>query len=144
MVSTLSRIAALYAAIAALATAANIACQAMAMLAYRGPFAIQLSVLVGTAAGLPIQYVLEKRHIFGFRADSLRHDSRLFVVYTFFGIFTTAMFWGTEYAFHVAFGTEAMRYLGAAIGLGAGYVVRFHLDKRFVFIPAQGGRGTVS
>ena len=32
------------------------------------------------------------------------------------------------------FRTEAMRYVGAVIGLSIGYVAKYRLDKRFVFI----------
>lgn len=127
------RIAVLYAVFAAIATAANIGCQALVIWLYAGPYAVTLSILVGTAAGLPIKYVLEKRHIFSFEADNLAHDGRMFALYSFMGVFTTALFWGVEYAFHTAFGTDAMRYLGGAIGLTLGYVIKYHLDKRYVF-----------
>lgn len=140
MVSGVLRIATWYSLIALLATGVNVGCQAIAMALYAGPHAIALSVLAGTAAGLPVKYVLEKKHVFGFRADSVGHDGRLFVVYGFFGVFTTAVFWGTEYAFHVAFRSDAMRYLGAGIGLAIGYVLRYQLDRRFVFVrprPAE-------
>lgn len=128
------RLAVLYAVFAAIATAANIGCQALVIWAYQGPYAVPLSILVGTAAGLPIKYVLEKRHIFGFESDGLAHDGRLFFLYSFMGVFTTALFWGIEYAFHHAFGTDAMRYLGGVIGLTLGYIIKYHLDKRFVFV----------
>lgn len=127
------RIAVLYAVFAAIATAANIGCQALVIWVYKGPYAVALSILAGTAAGLPIKYVLEKRHIFSFESDNLAHDGRMFALYSFMGVFTTALFWGVEYAFHQAFGTDAMRYLGGAIGLTLGYAIKYHLDKRFVF-----------
>ena len=127
------RIAVLYAVFAAIATAANIGCQALVIWVYKGPYAVALSILAGTAAGLPIKYVLEKRHIFSFESDNLAHDGRMFALYSFMGVFTTALFWGVEYAFHQAFGTDAMRYLGGAIGLALGYVIKYHLDKRYVF-----------
>jgi len=113
----------------------NIVCQALTFSIYGGSHAIQLSVLVGTAVPLPIKYVLEKRLVFGFNADGVHHDARLMVLYTFFGGFTTLLFWATECAFQVSFGTETMRYVGAAIGLTAGYILRYQLDKRFVFVP---------
>jgi putative flippase GtrA len=128
------RLAVLYSVFAAIATAANIGTQALVIWLYQGPYAVPLSILVGTAAGLPIKYVLEKRHIFGFESENLAHDGRLFVLYTAMGVFTTALFWGIEYAFHHVFGTDAMRYLGGVIGLTLGYVIKYHLDKRFVFV----------
>ena len=129
-----------YALIGAFATVVNIGCQAAVVALYQGQHAIVLSMLVGTASGLPIKYCLEKKHVFGFHADNLRHDGRLFTTYAFFGGLTTLVFWATEYAFHVAFGSDAMRYLGAALGLLAGYILRYQLDKRFVFVrPGRTG-----
>jgi putative flippase GtrA len=128
-----ARLSVLYAVFALIAIAVNIGCQAMVIWVYKGPFAIQLSVLVGTAAGLPVKYVLEKRHIFGFESKNLAHDGRVFMLYTFMGVFTTALFWGIEYGFHAAFGTDTMRYVGGAVGLTIGNIIKYHLDKRYVF-----------
>lgn len=134
-----ARIATLYALFAALATAVNLACQALVIWLYAGRHAVELSILAGTASGLPVKYVLEKRHIFAFQSENLAHDGRLFVLYSGMGVFTTALFWGIEYTFHIAFGSDAMRYLGGAIGLTLGYVIKYRLDKRYVFVtPARG------
>ena len=133
-VKGVARLAGLYALFALIAIAVNIGCQAMVIWVYKGPFAVQLSVLVGTAAGLPVKYVLEKRHIFGFESKNLAHDGRVFMLYTFMGVFTTALFWGIEYGFHVAFQTDAMRYVGGAVGLTIGNIIKYHLDKRYVFL----------
>ena len=119
---------------AALATAVNISSQALVIWSYNGVYVVPLSILVGTAAGLPLKYVLEKRYIFSFAADNLAHDGRMFAVYSFMGVFTTALFWAVEWAFHAAFSTDAMRYLGGVIGLSLGYAIKYHLDKRFVFV----------
>jgi putative flippase GtrA len=128
-----ARLAALYAVFALIAIAVNIGCQALVIWIYQGEFAVQLSVLVGTAAGLPVKYVLEKRHIFGFESKSLAHDGQVFMFYTFMGVFTTALFWAIEYGFHMAFKTDAMRYVGGAVGLTIGNIIKYHLDKRYVF-----------
>jgi putative flippase GtrA len=129
-----ARLAVLYALFAVFATAANIGCQAAVIWLYSGPYAVPLSILVGTAAGLPVKYVLEKRHIFEFETNDLAHDGRLFILYSAMGVFTTALFWGVEFAFHFIFGTDGMRYLGGVVGLTVGYVIKYHLDKRFVFV----------
>lgn len=129
-----AEIALLYTVFAAIATLANIGSQALVVACYRGIYSVELSILIGTAAGLPIKYMLEKRHIFGYVAENLSHDSKLFVLYSIMGTVTTALFWGTEYTFHWMFGSDSMRYVGAAIGLSAGYVIKYHLDKKFVFV----------
>ncbi|MBK1682254.1 GtrA family protein [Rhodoferax fermentans] len=134
VVKGVARLALLYTVFAFIAIVVNIGCQALMIWIYKGPFALQLSVLVGTAAGLPVKYVLEKRHIFGFESKNLAHDGRVFMLYTFMGVFTTAFFWGIEYGFHLAFQTDGMRYVGGAVGLTIGNIIKYHLDKRYVFL----------
>ena len=128
-----AQIALIYALVSALATIANIGTQALCIWIYSGAYAVELSVFIGTATGFPIKYVLEKKHVFAFKADNLGHDTRLFMLYGFMGVFTTAIFWGVEFAFQHIFGTDEMRYLGGALGLILGSFIKYHLDKRFVF-----------
>jgi putative flippase GtrA len=125
----------LYTLFAAIATAANIGSQEVSIRLHDGAFGIPLSVFVGTGVGLVVKYVLDKRWIFGFRARSVAHDSRTFALYTVMGLVTTAIFWGFEFGFHLAFESKEMRYLGGVIGLAIGYVTKYQLDKRYVFGP---------
>jgi GtrA-like protein len=129
----LARLTTLYALIALLAIGVNLATQIAVIWAYNGNYAIPISVLIGTAAGLPVKYVLEKRFIFSFRSKDLKHDGQVFILYSLMGVFTTALFWAIEFAFHLLFNTNAMRYLGGAIGLTIGNIIKYHLDKRYVF-----------
>lgn len=133
---TAASVAVLYVILALLGTAANLGAQMATLWAYAGPYAVEISILVGTVIAFPLKYVLEKRYIFRFKADNLAHDGRLFVLYTWFSVITTVIFWGTEYAFHLMFGSDAMRYLGGALGLAIGYTLKYRLDKRFVFVTA--------
>ena len=133
----ITRVALLYAVISIVATGFNISTQAIFLKFYNNMHAVSLSVLAGTLIGFPIKYVLEKRFVFDFKADNLGHDTRLFILYGFMGVFTTAVFWGIEFAFHHLFGTDAMRYLGGAIGLTIGSYIKYHLDKRYVFKQEQ-------
>jgi hypothetical protein len=126
--------AARYAAFAAVATVANLATQAAVIALYDGPFNIEVSILVGTAVGLPVKYVLDKRYIFEFTTASLAHDGRLLAIYALTGVLTTFIFWTTEYAFHWLFRSDAIRYAGGALGLAVGYLVKYRLDRRFVFV----------
>jgi putative flippase GtrA len=129
------RLAIVYAIIALIATAANLAAQALAVLIWSGPWHIEASVLVGTAVGLVLKYVLDKAFIFRFKAENAAHDLATFVLYTGMGIVTTLVFWGFEFAFYRAFEDKSLRYVGGLIGLGIGYWAKYHLDKRFVFRP---------
>lgn len=123
----------MYAALALVATAANIGAQDVLIRAYSGEFEILASVIVGTGVGLVVKYLLDKRYIFRFRARNAAHDGQIFVLYILTGLATTAIFWGFEFGFHHYFETKAMRYLGGGIGLAIGYWMKYHLDKRFVF-----------
>jgi putative flippase GtrA len=137
VMKTGARIAFVYVLVSAFATVANIGTQAVSMWVYRGAYAVELSVLAGTVMGFPIKYMLEKKYVFDFKADNFGHDTRLFIHYGFMGVFTTAIFWGNEFAFQYIYGTDAMRYFGGAIGLTLGSFIKYRLDKRFVFKQVQ-------
>jgi len=128
------QLAILYAALAAIATAFNIGSQDVVVRLYHGPFAVTLSIMVGTGVGLLTKYALDKRFIFRFKAQNVIHDARVFTLYASMGVFTTAIFWGFEFSFHYLFQTKELRYLGGLIGLTLGYFTKYQLDKRFVFI----------
>ena len=63
----------------------------------------------------------------------MKANSKYLSLYTATGIITTALFWGTETIFWLAWQTDAMRELGAVIGLSFGYVIKYRLDRIFVF-----------
>lgn len=126
-----------YAAFAAVATVANLAAQRV-VLQYGdtgGHFAA--AVGAGTIVGLVIKYLLDKRWIFYDVETGLKNHSRKFSLYTAMGLITTAIFWGTETAFWLIWQTDLMRELGAILGLSVGYVVKYQLDRRFVFTDRQ-------
>lgn len=124
----------LYALLAVLATAVNIGSQYVMIWLYAGPYAIPISIFVGTLVGLVLKYFLDKKYIFKFRTNNMSHDGKVFVLYTAMGVATTFVFWGVEYAFHWYFASELMRYVGGVIGLAIGYVIKYFLDKRYVFV----------
>jgi len=137
MVKTAISIAVLYTIFAAFSVAINIGAQMLSIFYYKGLYSVEVSILIGTAAGLPLRYLLEKRYIFAFKSNNIVHDGRLFVLYSFMGVFTTAIFWGVEYAFHFIFATDAMRYVGGVIGLAIGFYVKYQLDKKYVFVSGD-------
>jgi putative flippase GtrA len=137
MPKTAMSIGVLYSLFAAFSTAINIGFQMLSIWLYMGPYAVEASILVGTAAGLPLRYFLEKRYIFAFKSDDIAHDGRLLVLYSFMSVFTTAIFWGVEYSFHLMFPTDTMRYVGGVIGLAIGFYVKYLLDKKYVFVSGD-------
>jgi putative flippase GtrA len=134
MTKTATKIAVLYSLFAVLSTAINIGSQMLSIWIYKGALAVEISILVGTAMGLPLRYFLEKRYIFNFTSKNLVHDGKLFVFYSAMGVITTLIFWGTEYAFHLIYDNDFMRYLGGIIGLSIGFYVKYQLDKKYVFV----------
>ena len=134
MTKTATKIAILYTLFAVVSTAINIGSQMLSIWVYEGPFSVEISILFGTVMGLPLRYFLEKRYIFNFTSKNLVHDGKLFIFYSAMGVITTLIFWGTEYAFHLIYDTDFMRYLGGILGLSVGFYVKYQLDKKYVFV----------
>ena len=129
------KIAVIYTILAMVATIVNIGSQDISLRFYDGIHAVLLSVLVGTAVGLVVKYVLDKKYIFKYQVKNVAHDTQTFALYTIMGVITTAIFWGFEFGFDYLFQSKEMRYTGGVIGLAIGYYIKYLLDKRYVFTP---------
>jgi putative flippase GtrA len=125
-----------YALFAAIATVANLGTQRLVMRLGEQTLVFMAAVFLGTLVGLVIKYVLDKRWIFFDAGTGLKQHGQKFGLYTAMGLITTAIFWGAESAFWFIWHTEQMRELGAVLGLAVGYVVKYWLDRRFVFTDA--------
>ena len=123
----------LYAVFAAASIAVNLAGQAASSFVYRGKFALIVSMVVGTGAGLLCKYILDKRFILANKNRDASHETTTFLLYSIMGVATTIIFWGSELIFHHMFEAAYMRYVGAVIGLTVGYVAKYWLDKTLVF-----------
>jgi putative flippase GtrA len=132
-----SKLAITYAILAAIATAINIGAQDVSLRIYSGQFSIAVSVAVGTIVGLIAKYILDKKYIFSFKAKDAAHDVRTFVAYAAMGLVTTAIFWSFEFGFNQMFHTKEARFTGAVIGLAIGYISKYMLDRKFVFVSAE-------
>lgn len=128
-----------YSGFAVLAILVNLAVQRLVLAVVAGSLGFVLAVICGTAAGLALKYVLDKRWIFGDTSRGLAAHARKFSLYTAMGGITTAIFWGMETVFWLTWGTDLMRELGAVLGLTLGYVIKYQLDLRFVFTPSATG-----
>ena len=123
-----------YILFALFATLINIGTQMLTCALFTQTHIIEISIIMGTIAGLVSKYLLDKRYIFYFKSQHMAHDGQLFMLYSLMGVFTTAIFWIVEYGFHHVFGTDMMRYLGGVLGLSIGYVIKYKLDKTYVFV----------
>lgn len=122
-----------YSGFAVLATLANLGTQRVVLALGETAAMFALAVVAGTGVGLVVKYLLDKRWIFDDRSTGLAAHCRRFSLYTVMGLITTAMFWATETAFWLAWQTHLAREIGAVLGLAVGYVVKYHLDRRYVF-----------
>ncbi|MCZ8078397.1 MAG: GtrA family protein [Fuscovulum sp.] len=126
-----------YTAFAILATLANLGVQRIVLMGGEGAVIFALAMVAGTAAGLVLKYILDKRYIFNDSTTGLRASGQQFLLYTVMGLVTTALFWATETAFWLIWRTDAMRELGAVLGLSVGYVVKYKLDSKYVFTRTE-------
>lgn len=127
------KIAFLYIFFALIAIITNIITQDIILSLYNGKFDIWIAIIIGTTIGLITKYILDKNYIFNIKKTSNKYATSLFIPYTATGILTTAVFWSMEFGFYYMFGTKEMQYLGAIIGLSIGYIIKYHLDKHYVF-----------
>ncbi|MCM2562318.1 GtrA family protein [Lutimaribacter sp. EGI FJ00015] len=128
-----------YTAFAVAATLANLGAQRLVLALDEGPRGFAAAVLAGTLVGLVLKYLLDKRWIFEDHTTGVAAHGRKFTLYTAMGIATTAIFWATETAFWIIWHTDLARETGAVLGLAVGYVIKYRLDRRFVFTNTVAG-----
>ena len=119
-----------YSCFAFLATLANIFTQRIIMSFKQTNLFFIFAILIGTVVGLIIK-------IFFDNTSGIKLQSLKFGVYTSMSIISTLVFWVTEILFWVIGQTEHMREIGALIGLTFGYIIKYNLDRRFVFNKRQ-------
>jgi putative flippase GtrA len=126
-----------YIIFAVISTLFNLLFQYFSFALYDGFASLYAAMFFGTLAGLVVKYVLDKKFIFYHEVKDKKDEARKFILYSFMGVFTTIIFWGTEIAFHTLSDNPNAKYIGAMIGLGTGYVIKYFLDKKFVFIHKE-------
>lgn len=123
-----------YAIFAMISTFFNLLFQYLSFLAYSDVAALYIAMFIGTLAGLVAKYILDKKFIFYHIPKDKKDDAKKFALYSLMGVLTTIIFWGTEIAFDTLSQDPNSKYLGAVIGLSIGYVIKYFLDKKYVFI----------
>lgn len=126
-----------YSSFAVVATIANLATQRLVLVIGDTLGIVALAIAMGTLVGLMLKYILDKRWIFHDTSSGLQAHSKKFMLYTVMGLITTAIFWGTELTFWLVWKTDTMRELGAILGLGVGYIIKYNLDRKFVFTDSH-------
>jgi putative flippase GtrA len=123
----------LYSLFAIISIVANLGTQKIYISLSSERLAVPLSVLAGTAVGLSVKFLLDKAWIFRYQHRNVAHGLKSFFLYSMMGVATTAIFWGLELGADLICRTEAARLAGGAVGLVIGYLVKYKLDKKFVF-----------
>ena len=118
---------------AILSTLVNLLFQYISFYFYNGFLSLYLAMFLGTLSGLILKYILDKKYIFYHKSRSKKDEGKKFLLYSLMGVFTTFIFWGFEIGFDFVFASEIAKYIGALIGLSIGYIVKYNLDKKFVF-----------
>jgi len=122
-----------YSLFAVVSTVVNLGVQWIIGHIYTGSYNLYISIFFGTGTGLITKYYLDKKYIFHYSTKKKIKDLQKFIIYTLTGIITTAIFWGFEIGFYYIFPQENSKYIGATIGLSAGYIGKYFLDRIFVF-----------
>jgi len=128
-----------YIIFAGISTLFNLLFQYFSFRLYFGFGALFVAMFFGTLAGLIVKYVLDKKFIFYHEVKDKKDDAKKFVLYSLMGVFTTIIFWGTEITFDTLSEEPNAKYIGAVIGLSIGYVIKYFLDKKYVFIDKEKG-----
>ncbi|MEA2019174.1 MAG: GtrA family protein [Campylobacterota bacterium] len=122
-----------YIVFAIISTIINLSFQYLSFLVYEGIYSLYIAMFIGTLAGLVLKYILDKKYIFFHETKTKKENSIKFFLYSLMGVFTTIIFWGFEIGFDYMFESQNAKYIGAVIGLTIGYIVKYYLDKKFVF-----------
>ena len=122
-----------YSLFALIATIINLFTQFISLAIYSQDFSLYIAIFFGTLTGLIVKYILDKKYIFYYVVKDKKEDSQKFILYSIMGVFTTVIFWGFEIGFDYIFDSEIAKYIGAVIGLSIGYIIKYFLDKKFVF-----------
>ena len=98
---------------------------------------LMFPILVGTAVGFIVKYILDKKWIFQDSFEAHAQEVQKVLKYGVFSLATTLLFWATELVFWHFGQTVAAKYAGAVLGLGAGNWIKYQLDKTYVFKRAE-------
>ena len=90
-----------------------------------------LKLATATIAAFIFKYLVDRFLVFKKEKYTTKQKEIAGIgLYTLFSVFTTFLFWGVQLSFKIYLNQE---YLGLVLGLGAGYTIKFFLDKHFVF-----------
>lgn len=122
-----------YILFAVLATLLNFAAQSVSLKFLHGNKAFWISIGIGTVVGFFAKYILDKTFIFRDPRESITREVGKVILYGLTAVITTLIFWGAEWASWYIWHKSMAKYTSGALGITAGYILKYHLDKRFTF-----------
>ncbi|MFC1770373.1 GtrA family protein [Candidatus Margulisiibacteriota bacterium] len=124
-----------YSIFALVATVFNLLAQSLTLNLFSFfKYNLYFSILMGTGVGLIVKYVLDKKYIFYYATSHIKEDIFKLIIYSLMAVITTLIFWSFELSFWHIFKSSPAKYTGAILGLAIGYFIKYHLDKKFVFV----------
>ena len=132
------RIFILYVSFALIATVTNLLSQRLILMWGDTLFFFLMAMAFGALSGLVVKFFLDRRFIFRVHyAPQDYNQVDQFRRYAGTGILTTCLFFLSESIFWAFFQTHTGREIGAVVGLGLGYSLKYKLDKYYVFGEAK-------
>ena len=111
----------------------NIISQRIIFTLNNSEYVFTMAIITGTITGFISKYYFDKNFIFKDKTSLILDKSKQILKYAYFAVFTTLIFWITEYVFWIIYYTHSAREIGAVIGLSIGYYLKYKLDKKYVF-----------
>lgn len=87
--------------------------------------------VLGVGVSYIVKFILDKFIVFEKKDTNLKQTSKEFIKYFLFAIVTTAINIGGQYLLYKVFSWEYL--VAAIIPLAIGYIVKFLLDRKYVF-----------
>jgi len=91
------------------------------------------ALVMGTGAGFLLKYLLDKNFIFHHTSPTACAGLATMFLYGVTAVITTLIFWSVQYLFTLFGPEDFWKYAGGLCGLVPGYLLKYFLDKRFVF-----------
>lgn len=91
------------------------------------------SKLVGIASGFVLKYVLDKKYVFDDSSENIKEEAKKIGIYGLFSVFTTLWLFVISESFERLVEMQYEVHIGWLLGLVTGYLIKYYLDKKFVF-----------
>jgi putative flippase GtrA len=91
------------------------------------------SKLAGIAAGFVVKYALDKIYVFDDISQNVAEEVKKVGIYGLFSVFTTVLLFLISEVIERNVNWKHKTHIAWLIGLIVGYVIKFFLDKTFVF-----------